>query len=49
MTSGYATAKQVDAMLAAGALGFLRKPYELDEFLDTVRRVLGPDQPVKPS
>lgn len=44
--SGFMT--EVDDDAAALADAFLRKPYELDEFLDTVRRVLGGPETVTP-
>ena len=40
LSSGYSEDGQAAAMLAAGALGFLQKPYDLDTVLRTVRRTL---------
>lgn len=43
LTSGYASQadETIQALLAAGAHGFLRKPYEVEELRHTVARALG--------
>ena len=43
ISSGYAAHGDgtVSALLAAGAVGFLRKPYEIEELRDAVAHALG--------
>ncbi len=41
LSSGYETEAEIQATLAAGAAGFLPKPYQLVELNEAVRRALG--------
>jgi CheY-like chemotaxis protein len=41
MMTGYAVEKLLDDALAAGAVGYLRKPFTLDELLASIRDALG--------
>ena len=47
ISSGYAEDDRARAVLAAGARGFLAKPYDLQELLRKIRQVL--DQPANPT
>jgi CheY-like chemotaxis protein len=40
ITSGHAMDSEIRALLKEGALAFLQKPFEIDELINTVRKVL---------
>jgi DNA-binding NarL/FixJ family response regulator len=42
LTSGYAEHASVRALIAAGAVGFLPKPYEAATIADAIKRALRP-------
>jgi CheY-like chemotaxis protein len=41
VASGYSDAKQIQAILEAGAVGFIGKPYQLAELTAKIREILG--------
>ena len=47
MITGYATPALEESILAAGAAGFLPKPFDESELLTLVRRVLSQDAPAR--